>query len=143
MILTEKQKKLIPKLGPGVAAIIYDPVLWNYFARKCQRNPIMRDFIFARDLKNGCAWCDQGIYKSQRWNIHHKDYDHFCAYGKYIEVHTPSPKRVNRKYKGPDCGSCKNEKPSYFERCAGRLTLVHQPCNHAIEIARMRSSAKR
>jgi hypothetical protein len=127
---------LVPELSSTQAKKDFDHERWYLFARRCQRNPFMREMIMKRDLVLPCGWCGQPIVKHQSWNIHHIDYAHECTYGITTIEKTVSIYNNPRNYRGPDCRSCFFMESEQFQSCFKRLRLVHRTCNQKIELAR-------
>lgn len=125
-------KNIIPKTGSMDAKLkIDDEESWLKFARKITKNPFVLNYLLERDEYN-CQWCFQ---KASQKNviIHHKDYEHVCAYNKTRKYSRPTEKRPNKKVTVPDCESCKKENEKMFESCVDRLAIVHRVCNYIIE----------
>ena len=137
------RKDLIPKLGSGYAKKAFDETKWHLFARRCQRNPFMREMVLNRDLAHPCAWCNRAIEMKHSWNIHHIDYSHQCTFELITTEKTVSIHDKPRNYTGPDCRTCFWMEPDKFNACFERLKLVHYRCNHQIELERQKMKKKK
>lgn len=122
---------LVPKISSYKAKKNHDPVSWLRFGRRCQKNPYMRKKIRERDC-NRCRWCFGLIKEHQEPVLHHVDYDHACSFNRNISTLSPTAKRPNRVFNGPDCQKCEIENPEGFNACIDRLVLVHSYCNFEI-----------
>lgn len=129
---------LIPVLSSAEAKKQFNRTTWYLFARRCQRNPYMREMIIQRDLSKPCEWCNKPIHKSQSWNVHHIDYVHECTFNVMTTEPTVSIRNNPRNYTGPDCRTCAAEHPEMFSACFNRLKLVHFMCNRQIELERQK-----
>jgi len=128
---------LVPKIGASQAKTKFNANNWFLFARRCQRNPFMREMIMQRDLQKPCEWCQRPILMTQSWCIHHIDYEHECTYGVTVIEQTTSRYGNARNYNGPDCRACSFMHPEKFSACFARLKLVHFRCNQQIELKRL------
>jgi hypothetical protein len=108
---------------------------WRLYARRVQRNPHMQAYIAARD-GGRCAWCGAGSSRDDGlFQLHHRDYQWRCGYGRTIVLPNPTPRRPGRTVEVPDCQACSGERPELFAGCASRLAPVHGQCNRLIEEA--------
>lgn len=130
---------LIPALSSSEAKQQFNETTWYLFARRCQRNPYMREMILERDLSKPCEWCNKPIYKTQSWNVHHIDYAHECTFNVTTTERTVSVRNNPRNYTGPDCRTCAVKHPEMFDACFSRLKLVHYLCNRQIELERQKA----
>lgn len=116
---------MINKMLYGDAAEIHGrSQKWLNFARRCIKNPAMRELIITRDAHQ-CQWCHKPVRRNEA--LHHIDYDHECVTEKTIRLPNPTTKRPTRTIDVPDCGNC-----ALIQQCAKRLALVHQMCNKEI-----------
>jgi hypothetical protein len=114
---------------------------WHLFARRAQRNPTMAAFVIARDRAR-CCWCGAGASRSDGGlQIHHRDYNHVCCYGRTIVVATPTAKRPGRVVEVPDCAACQVAEPDLFASWASRLASIHGQCDRLVEETACRSYA--
>jgi hypothetical protein len=122
---------LVPKNTSYKAKQNHDSVAWLRFGRKCQKNPHMRKTIRERD-NNQCRWCLGLIKDHQEPVLHHVDYDHVCTFAGDVCTYSPTAKRPQRMFNGPDCRKCEIENVDGFNACVSRLALVHSYCNFEI-----------
>ena len=127
-------KELSPKITSSVARSLHqhEDFAWRLFARRIQKHPFVKAVLIQQHLAKGCAWCGRPFASPGSVQLHHVDYDHACKFKRTVELATPTPKRPDRKFKGPDCRRCRQERPSYFESCVSRLVLTHKLCNRDI-----------
>lgn len=129
------KNELIPKKGSMDSKKNFDDVKWNMFARRMQKNPFMKNYIFK--LHQGiCPFCN---LKLRNFVLHHTDYQHQCIYTDFIKVPNPTTKRPNRVSKVPNCEMCYKENPNAFSECVRRVVPVHKLCNVKIEEERKKS----
>lgn len=130
--------KIVPSISSFEARARHPIDLWMLFARRFQRHPFVRSLVIARDAKKGCPWCNKPFAKLDTTQVHHIDYDHHCQFAGRVEIPTPTAKRPNRKFKGPDCERCRITNSDAFTGCMSRVILVHGLCNSQIEEIRIR-----
>ncbi len=100
---------------------------WVKFARKMQKNPYMKEYIFSRH-KGRCQWCKKNI--QNEFVLHHVDYDHICRHPHNIRI-SSSNKRTHLNI--PDCENCCKTNRQLFMECARRVACVHNLCNKLID----------
>lgn len=127
-------ESLVPTIGSMEAKRKHEHEVdaWTMFARRAQRHPYVKTFVFERD-GGVCRWCSGPIKPWHKSNIHHVDYDHCCTFPGRVEIPVPTEKRPGRRYKGPDCQQCHTSAPEAFSACMSRLVLVHAVCNAVID----------
>jgi hypothetical protein len=98
---------LVPVTGSvDVPPARRESLQWRLFARRAQRNPAMVAFVVPWD-GGRCAWFGAGSARADgAFQLHHRDYDHECAYGITVVIATPTAKRPGRSVEVPDCSAC-------------------------------------
>jgi hypothetical protein len=118
------KQHLIPVLKKGDARKKYgDEDKWRRFANEAQANPFMRSSLYKAQRKV-CELCNNPLSEAD-YQLHHKTYDHVCAFSKKIEIIL----RANDRRSVPNCEACFEDNQDRFKECAARLCAVHGLCN--------------
>jgi hypothetical protein len=129
---------LVPRIASAEAkAKCRDKEAWRNFARRITHHPDVQEYLHTREA-GLCTHCKQPLHGKTQ--IHHIDYDHYCSFGIMKTIATPTPKRPNRIRSIPDCKACSLQRRELFDKCMGRLTVVHAGCN--AKISRMQPKKK-
>lgn len=107
---------------------------WKNFSSRCTRNPFLKEYLLD-EYNHRCSYCGRPI-RTERFCLHHLDYDHECLDVETIRIPHPTPKRPDKTYAVPDCEMCMLTCRRDFEECISRLRPVHISCNVKIEESR-------
>ena len=137
-VMSERPTNLVPHASYAESKNLYrNSIAWRRFANRAQRHPFMKEMLLRRDFDHGCSWCRRRFSNPETVQVHHTTYNNVCTYECSIEIATPTGKRPNRKFKGPDCEGCFYENRTGFDDCAGSLVLVHKLCNQKISLPKV------